>query len=80
MFNKFQGITTKFLDVNLHYVGCLKASQRIKKSIVDRVPIVYSEPKSEISQSFSRIVKNIYDTPINSWGGLSFLSNVKKRA
>ncbi len=80
LFNKFQGITTKFLDVNLHYVGCLKASQRIKKSIVDRVPIVYSEPKSEISQSFSRIVKNIYDTPINSWGGLSFLSNVKKRA
>ena len=24
LFKKFQSITTQFLDVNLHYVGCLK--------------------------------------------------------
>ncbi|MBF92094.1 MAG: hypothetical protein CMP34_04735 [Rickettsiales bacterium] len=80
LFNKFQKITTKFLDVNLHYVGCVKNSQRIKKSIVDRQPIVMSEPKSEISQSFIKIIKNIYNSPVNEWGGLSFLSKIRQRA
>jgi hypothetical protein len=27
-----------------------------------------------------KIAKNIYDTPTNEWGGLTFLSKVKKRA
>ena len=39
-----------------------------------------SEPKSEISQSFLKIAKKINDSPINEWGGLTFLSKVKKRA
>ncbi len=80
LFSKFQQITTKFLDVNLHYVGSIQSSSKIKKSIINRVPIVSEEPKSEISQSFLKIAKNIYDTPTNEWGGLTFLSKVKKRA
>ena len=80
LFKKFQSITAKFLDVNLHYVGCVKSSQKIRKSIVDRKPISISEPKSEISQSFLNIAKNINETPSNEWGGLTFLSKVQKRA
>ena len=80
LFKKFQSITAKFLDVNLHYVGCVKSSQKIRKSIVDRKPISISEPKSEISQSFLKIAKNINETPSNEWGGLTFLSKVQKRA
>ena len=80
LFLKFQKITTKFLDVNLHYVGSIKSSPKIRKSIINRVPIVSEEPKSEISQSFLKVAKNIYKTPINEWGGLTFLSKVKKRA
>ena len=80
LFNKFQKITTRFLDVNLHYVGSIKNSSKIRKSIIDRVPIVSEEPKSDISQSFLSVAKNIYDTPTNEWGGLTFLSKVKKRA
>jgi MinD-like ATPase involved in chromosome partitioning or flagellar assembly len=68
------------LDVNLHYVGSIKNSSKIRKSIIDRVPIVSEEPKSDISQSFLSVAKNIYDTPTNEWGGLTFLSKVKKRA
>ena len=30
LFNKFQKITSQFLDVNLHYVGCVKNSALIK--------------------------------------------------
>lgn len=80
LFQKFQSITSQFLDVNLHYVGCVKNSSKIRKSIVDRIPIMSSEPKSEISQSFLKIAKNINETPNNEWGGLTFLSKVKKRA
>ncbi len=80
LFKKFQSITSQFLDVNLHYVGCVKSSAKIRKSIVDRNPITASEPKSDISQSFLKIAKNINHTPSNEWGGLTFLSKVKKRA
>ena len=80
LFSKFQQITTKFLDINLHYAGSIKSSSKIKKSIINRVPIVSEEPKSEIAQSFLKIAKNIYNTPTNEWGGLTFLSKVKKRA
>ena len=80
LFKKFQSITSQFLDVNLHYVGCIKNSGKVRKSIVDRVPVLVSEPKSDISQSFLKIAKNINETPTNEWGGLTFLSKVKKRA
>ena len=80
LFKKFQSITSQFLDVNLHYVGCIKSSGKVRKSIVDRVPVLVSEPKSDISQSFLKIAKNINETPTNEWGGLTFLSKVKKRA
>ncbi len=80
LFKKFQSITSQFLDVNLHYVGCVKTSGKIRKSIVDRTPIMISEPKSDISQSFLKIAKKINETPSNEWGGLTFLSKVKKRA
>jgi len=80
LFKKFQSITSQFLDVNLHYVGCIKNSGKVRKSIVDRVPVLVSEPKSDISQSFLKMAKNINETPTNEWGGLTFLSKVKKRA
>ena len=80
LFDKFQSITTQFLDVNLHYVGCVKNSGKIRKSIVERTPIMSSEPKSEISQSFLKIAKKSNEAPTNEWGGLTFLSKVKKRA
>ncbi|MBC10836.1 MAG: hypothetical protein CMP32_02865 [Rickettsiales bacterium] len=80
LFEKFRAITSKFLDVSLHFVGSIKNSSKIKKSIINRVPILTKEPKSEISQSFLKIAKNIYNTPVNEWGGLTFLSKFKKRA
>ena len=79
LFKKFQSITSKFLDVNLHFVGSIKNSKKISKSIIEREPITVSEPKSKISQNFLKIAKNITETPVNEWGGLTFLSQ-KKRA
>ena len=58
----------------------LKNSSLIKKSIINRSPIVLEDPKSDISQNFLAIAKKIYESPKNEWGGLTFLSKVKKRA
>ena len=79
-FLNFKKLHTKFLDVNLHYTGCVKNSSLIRKSIINRVPIVLENPKSDISLGFLKIAKKIYETPKNEWGGLTFLSKVKKRA
>ncbi len=80
LFSKFQKITTNFLDIKLHHVGSIKSSSLIKKSIINRSPIVLEDPKSDISQNFLAIAKKIYESPKNEWGGLTFLSKVKKRA
>ena len=42
--------------------------------------IVLENPKSDVSLGFLKIAKRIYETPKNEWGGLTFLSKVKKRA
>ena len=44
------------------------------------MPIVLENPKSDVSLGFLKIAKRIYETPKNEWGGLTFLSKVKKRA
>ena len=80
LFEKFRNITLKFMDVNLHYVGCIKSSLNIKKSIIDRNPIMHSQPKSDVSISFTHIIGKVYKTPINEWWGLTFLSKIKQRA
>ncbi len=81
IFNKFQKITSKFLNINLHYVGFLETSKKIKKSIIERKPILISEPSSSISEKFIHIANEILKTPKNEWGGLSFLTgNKRKRA
>ena len=80
LFEKFRNITLQFLDVNLHYVGCIKTSINIKKSIIERNPIMHSQPNSDSSLSFTQIIKKVYKTTVNEWGGLTFLSKIKKRA
>ena len=71
---QFQKITTNFLDVNLHYAGCIKNSAVIKKSIINRYPVVQENPKSERSSEIlnhwrikHRIAKkNSASTKLNS--------------
>ena len=80
LFKRFENITSKFLDVKLHYVGCVNESREIKKSIIDRKPLITSNPTSDISLNFLKIAKDIINTPKNEWGGLSFNSGNRKRA
>ncbi len=80
LFSKFSEISSRFLDINLHYVGFIDFSRKIKQSIIDRKPIISSEPKSDISLKFQKIAVDILKTPKNYWGGLSFFRETKKSA
>ena len=71
---------SRFLDINLHYVGFVEFSKNIKKSIIDRKPIISSDPKSDISLKFQKIAMEILNTPKNFWGGLSFFRKTKQTA
>ena len=80
LFKKFEEITKNFLNVKLNYVGFMEQSKKIKQSIIDRNPIILSEPKSDIALRFQKIASEILKSPKNYWGGLSFFSDLKKRA
>lgn len=81
LFEKFQKITSRFLDLKLHYVGFLEESKKIKKSIINRKPVLLSDPDSDLARRFISIAGEILKTPKNEWGGLSFSTgNNKKRA
>ena len=80
LFKKFEKIAMRFLDVKLHYVGFIEYSKYIKDSIINRKPIILSDPKSDISLRFTKIATEILKTPKNVWGGLSFFNEIKKRA
>lgn len=80
LFGKFSEITSRFLEINLHYVGFVDFSKKIKQSIIDRKPIISSDPKSDISLKFQKIALDIIKTPKNRWGGLSFFRETRQSA
>ena len=57
-FEKFQSISTKFLDVKMSFLGSLNNSKVIKEAILSRKPIVGNHNISEID-SFEKIYENI---------------------
>ncbi len=71
-FNKFRDITTRFLDVKLHYVGMVPQSTAIRRSIVQRKPITVSQPKSEVAKSYETLALKVIKTPHSSHDGVKF--------
>jgi flagellar biosynthesis protein FlhG len=71
-FEKFNSIAQKFLDVNLHYVGHLPLSTRIRQSIVSRKPISIDAKDSRENACFQRIAKNLLNSPKNDIGRVRF--------
>ena len=57
-FEKFQSISTKFLDVKMSFLGSLNNSKVIKEAILSRKPLVGNHNGSEID-SFEKIFENI---------------------
>jgi flagellar biosynthesis protein FlhG len=72
-FNRFQEITSRFLNVKLQLAGYLPYSQAIRQSIVNRTPIMASRPDSREAMAFQKIAKSLISAPVNQIRGLQFL-------
>jgi len=79
-FARFQDIASRFLDVQLNYIGHMPYSQALRKSVVARVPIMASTKESRESIAFQKIAKAIIDAPANTPKGISFLNSPSIKA
>jgi len=76
-FKKFQTTASKFLDVNLGYVGFLPHSRNLRASIVKRKPLVLSDNKSRESLLFKSMSKKLLSSPTNTASGITFFNKSK---
>ena len=74
-FNKFNDIVSRFLDVNLSYVGNVPYSERIRKSVVKRKPISLSDQEWVENRKLKSISKAIMDSPANNQAGIRFFAD-----
>ena len=74
-FNKFNDIVSRFLDVNLNYVGNIPHSERIRQSVVKRKPIVLGDQEWTENRKLKSISKAIMDSPPNNHSGIRFFSS-----
>lgn len=77
-FDKFNSIVMQFLDVKLRYGGYVPFSQRIRKSIVDRKPIVLHQGDLTEVTVFKTLAKNVLAAPQNTSSGVRFFDNGTK--
>ena len=70
-FARFSKIVTRFLEVELKFVGTMVKSPKIETSIANR-KLFSLEPDSKETQSLIKIAQTIYDTQPASGAGLSF--------
>jgi len=73
-FFKFRDIVTKFLDVNLTFLGGVPRSKKVQNAIIRKLPIVL-EKNAELERlAFQRISKKIFKAGENNNNGIRFFS------
>jgi len=71
---KFSKILRKFYDVNITYVGSVPQNKTIKKSVIQKTPIVLEKNSKEFYFLFEKIIKNINQAPTNNFRGIKFFN------
>jgi len=78
-FDKFNAIVMQFLDVKLRYGGFIPFSQRIRKSIVDRKPVVLHQGDIPEVMAFKTLAKQVLAAAENTSSGVRFFDNGSTR-
>ena len=73
-FNRFRKTASRFLDVNLKYVGYLPHSRKLRSSIVRRKPLVIADKECRESQLFKSMSKELLSSPNNNASGITFFN------
>jgi flagellar biosynthesis protein FlhG len=74
VFGKFQDAITKFMNVNLNFLGCVPQDECIHLSALDRVSVVDKYPASISTQAFEKMSRGILQWSDHSplTGGIQF--------
>ena len=76
-FDKFNNTVSRFLDVNLSYLGYLPHSRNLRNSIVKRKPLVLTDNKCRESLLFKSMSKELLSSPNNKASGITFFNKSK---
>ena len=81
-FSRFRDITNRFLDVQLTYVGHIPYSNALRKSVIERKPIMTRPEPSRETVAFQKISKGLLTGPVNETNGIRYLGarNVQESA
>ena len=75
IFSRFNQIMRRFYDVNITYVGSVPQNNKIKRSVIQKKPIILDKNNKEFYFLFEKMRKNINQAPINSFDGIKFFNN-----
>ena len=72
-FSRFRDITNRFLDVQLTYVGHIPYSNALRKSVIERKPIMTRPEPGRETVAFQKISKGLLTGPVNETKGIRYL-------
>lgn len=75
-FEKLNSVTSKFLEMELKYLGYIPYDNHISKAIMKQVPVTIEFPTSISSKAYSNIAKMVLDDElfeVNKGKGIEFL-------
>lgn len=72
-FSRFRDITSRFLDVQLTYVGHIPYSNALRQSVIERKPIMTRPDPSRETIAFQKISKSLLSGPLNRTNGIRYL-------
>jgi flagellar biosynthesis protein FlhG len=76
-FARFRDITSRFLDVQLTYVGHIPYSNALRKSVIERKPIMTRTEASRETVAFQKMAKSLLTGPLNEINGIRYLGAPK---
>ncbi len=82
IFDKISIVVSKFLNIQLEYLGYIPLDKRIADAVMDQIPITISSPDSEPALRIRKICERLLNVPVNEEkSGIAkvFLSFIKSK-
>ena len=64
LFSKLQKVTSRFLDINIQYAGCIPHDENLRKAIKRQRAVYQAYPKSNASIAFDKLANQVQSWPL----------------
>ena len=64
LFSKLQKVTSRFLDINIQYAGCIPHDENLRKAIRRQRSVYQAYPKSNASIAFDKLANQVLSWPL----------------